>query len=83
MSAVQGFGAELEVVVSSPPSPVSQKRTRVRGRGHVAGKRVGFQAGVTGTAVSKAEVEGRHWLRLNARPLLPPSSPPPSQRLLS
>lgn len=43
MSAVQGFGAELEVVVSHPPSP-PPKRTRVR-KGFVVGKGYGGREG--------------------------------------
>ena len=80
MSAVHGFGAELEAVVSAP----SHQKDECLGKGRVVGAGVDFQSNETGTDVSKIEVEGRTLdERLNARPLLPLPSPPPFQPLLS
>lgn len=80
MSAVHGFGAELEAVVSAP----SPQKDEGWGKGHVVGAGVDFESNETGTDVSKVEVEDRTLdVRLNARPLLPLPSPPPSQPLLS
>lgn len=80
MSAVHGFGAELEAVVSAP-SPHKDEGWR---KGRVVGAGVDFQSNDTGTDISEVEVEGRTLdVRLNAHPLLPLSSPPPSQPLLS
>lgn len=80
VSAVHGFGAELEAVVSAP----SPQKDEGWGKGRVVGAGVDFQSNDTGTDISKVEGEGRTLdVRLNARPSLPLPSPPPSQPLLS
>lgn len=73
VSAVHGFGAELEAVVSATSPPPTPKRGRGLGEGACGRGGGGFPSGCDcHSCIQGRGGRGTLAVRLNARPLLPP-----------